>query len=424
MKIDRRCFLTASAAGTVLGPQLFSGCVSVPCPDEVGAVYPGWAPGELDLHFIHTGRGENAFYLLPDGTTVVNDCGDYYYTKDLDRVPWEPKGMDHLLGAEIVARYIRRLTDAKRLDYALVSHWHSDHTGEPSLGSRTTADGRKVCGLALLGEEFEFGRFYDHQFPFVGKYAGSIDREGLEMIEAWLKAKNVPREPFKVGALNQIKLQHDPAGRYADSFSIRNICANAVCWTGKGEENFDYGAVHAKATGKELIPNQNALSMGFVIEYGKFRFWTGGDVSTKLKGADGKDFNWEEVVGKAVGKVNVCKTNHHAWKDAMSKEFVAAVQAQAYISCVWCQRHILDDNMPFISSRALYPGERRVYPTHVPWWPRREWPKADWWKDVIPKGGHIVVKVAPGGRSYKIYVLDSETESLRINSVYKYEEIG
>ena len=366
---------------------------------------PAWRPGELELHFIHTGRGENCFYILPDGTTVVNDCGDFYWHGKLaaKAVPFLPAGTETELGAEVVARYIDAVAPRKRLDYALVSHWHTDHTGDPSLGHRLAKDGRKVCGLAYLGERYDFSTFLDHQYPNVGQYGGG-DVEGRDMIEAWLKAKRVPREPFKVGALDQIALRHDPEGKYRGLFSIRNICANAVCWTGRGEEVIDYGAIHAKAIGKASIPNQNTLSMGLLIRYGKFSFFTGGDVSGKLKNAAGEDFNYEGVVGGVVGPVDVCKTNHHAWKDAMTAEFVRAVRAKDYITCVWCTEHIHEASHVNLSSRELYPGDRRVYPTYVPAWPKAQWPDALWWKDVNMSGGNIVVKVAPRGESYRIFV--------------------
>ena len=419
--MKRREFMGLAAAGCVFGPQAFAGTdggvrmrTFAPSP-EVGKKYPGWRPGEMDLHFIYTGRGENAFYMLPDGTTMVNDTGDYWREKEIPEIPWTPRR--DMLGGEAVARYIARLTDAKRLDYALVSHWHNDHTGDPAFGFRKAPDGREVSGLALLGEHFDFGRFYDHQFPKAGQYGGG-DVKAREMIYAWVKAKGIAQEPFRPGALNQLRLMHDAEGKYRESFSIRNVCANAVCWTGKGEETFDYGAVHAKATGKEIILNQNTLSMGFVVQYGKFRFWTGGDVSANLVGADGKSYSYEAVVGRQVGRVNVCKTNHHAWKDAMVKEFVEQVRAQVYVTCVWCPRHIQDCNMQWMSSRDLYPGERVVCPNFVPEWPKREWPSAAWWRDIAP-GGHVVVKVAPGGGSYKVYLLEAMDESMRINAVWQ-----
>lgn len=412
--MDRREFMALAAAGVTMGPGLFAAE-----EDGIGRAYPGWKPGEMDLHFIHTGRGENCFYILPDGTTILSDTGDYFRPKEMPEIPWMPKGKDELLGGDIVARYIRRLVKTRTLDYALVSHWHSDHTGAPELRTKTAADGRKVCGLALVGETFDFDRFYDHQFPKIGQYGGG-DVEGRRMIRDWVAAKRIPQEPFRPGALNQLKLMHDSAGTYCNMFSIRNICANAVCWTGKGEETFDYGAVHAKATGREFILNQNTLSMGFVIRYGKFSYFTGGDVSYFLTGADGKPYNYEAVVGKTVGPVTVCKTNHHAYRDAMTEEFVREVRAQAYVTCVWAPSHIQDCNMRWMSSRALYPGERTSFVTQVPDRARKSWPDAAWWKDVAP-GGHIVVKVAPGGGSYRIYVLESADESMRVKTVVSRE---
>jgi hypothetical protein len=196
-------------------------------------------------------------------------------------------------------------------------------------------------------------------------------------------------EKFRPGALNQICLLHDAKGEYRDSFSVRNVCANGVCWTGKGEETIDYAAIHVKE-GKSGKVNQNLLSMGFVIRYGKFGYWAGGDVSGYLKDANGVRFNYEAVVGKSVGPVTVCKTNHHAWKDAMVKEFVEEVKAAAYITNVWCPNHIQDCNMRHISSRTLYSGERLLFPTFVPGLAKQKWPDASWWKDIVPGGGHVV----------------------------------
>ena len=42
----------------------------------VGNVLPDWEEGYLDIHFINSGRGECAFYILPDGTTLIVDAGE------------------------------------------------------------------------------------------------------------------------------------------------------------------------------------------------------------------------------------------------------------------------------------------------------------------------------------------------------------
>jgi hypothetical protein len=419
--VSRRDFVFMASAGmvcpAVLGadgrPRLKEAVGSA----EIGKELTPWKYGELDLHFVHTGRGENMFYRFPDGTTMVNDTGDFYRPKEIKNIPWHPNGK--LLGGEVMARYLARQVSSRSIDYAVVSHWHTDHVGAPSLGFRTAKDGRKICGLALLGEEFTFKNYFDHQYPDFDKY-GSAD-ESLAMMREFLEAKTkegLHCEKFRPGALNQFRLLHDAEGKYRDSFSVRNVCANGVCWTGKGDETIDYAAIHTKAEGKDVIPNQNLLSMGFIIQYGKFRFWTGGDVSGFLKDANGKLYNYEAVVGKSVGEVTVCKTNHHAWKDAMVKEFVEEVKSAAYITNVWCPHHIQDCNMQHISSRTLYSGKRLVFPTFIPALPKQKWPNASWWNDIVPGGGHIAVRVAPGGETYKIYQLESSDETGKVKAVF------
>ncbi|MDP6040542.1 MAG: hypothetical protein QGG64_18485, partial [Candidatus Latescibacteria bacterium] len=42
----------------------------------VGELLPAWEEGTLDLHHINTGRGDCAFYVLPDGTTMLQDAGE------------------------------------------------------------------------------------------------------------------------------------------------------------------------------------------------------------------------------------------------------------------------------------------------------------------------------------------------------------
>ena len=42
----------------------------------VGQPLPAWKEGYLDLHHINTGRGSSAYYIFPDGTTMLLDAGE------------------------------------------------------------------------------------------------------------------------------------------------------------------------------------------------------------------------------------------------------------------------------------------------------------------------------------------------------------
>ena len=47
---------------------------TTPATVTVGNPLPAWTEGCLDIHQINTGLGESAFYILPDGTTMLIDA--------------------------------------------------------------------------------------------------------------------------------------------------------------------------------------------------------------------------------------------------------------------------------------------------------------------------------------------------------------
>jgi len=62
---------------TLLVPLLAPLLLAVPATAQViGEPFPPWTPGTLDIHQISTGRGNCAFFVLPDGTTMVVDAGE------------------------------------------------------------------------------------------------------------------------------------------------------------------------------------------------------------------------------------------------------------------------------------------------------------------------------------------------------------
>ena len=61
MTMRRRTFIKGLSAGVGLGlVRCANGLQRV--PPVVGERYPGWMPGELDIHFIQTGVGEQTFF--------------------------------------------------------------------------------------------------------------------------------------------------------------------------------------------------------------------------------------------------------------------------------------------------------------------------------------------------------------------------
>ena len=255
-------------------------------------------------------------------------------------------------------------------------------------------------------------RYFDHQYPARGTY--QTQDSSMQLLAPWVeeqKNKGLIVEPVKVVSLNQIALQRDPV-RSKDMFSIRNICANGVLWDGKCGVH-DYAAEHVAATKKKSIA-QNQLSMAFVIQYGKFRYYTGGDVGRRFKVKGGGEVNYEGLVGKRVGPVTVCKMNHHGCGDSMDEEFVKAVCAQAYVACMWCPRQAAPKTLKTIMAH----GDPAILPNLMPARRRTDEAGEAYMKNIlVPHVAHVVVKVLPGGGAYRIYLLEAHDESMNVLSV-------
>ena len=386
--------------------------------------YKGWKKGELDIHFIYTGRGEAVFYIFPDGTSMLVDAGDHQASVPMT----DPKPDLSRRGGEWVARYIERVNPAGReVDYMMLSHFHNDHSGSVSLNVPTTK-GRtpdyKLVGIADVGESLIFGNFIDRGFPNYN-YPTAINDPHISNYKNfvnWQKQQyGAKQEAFKVGAVNQIKLQKKPA-KYAKTFSIRNIAASGEIWNGDEQGSttryYDLHPDNTKNSG-----NENTKSIAFRIDYGPFSYFAGGDLTHGVKGADGNNINLEAKAGEACGEVDVCKCNHHAYKDAMHPDFLKHINAQAYINPVWDQYH----TQPEIISRMLNQEEYSHKPNAVPTIfltqyivekARQTHSNAKWMKRIDPYNGHIVVKVYDKGRKYKIYRLSADDEEMKIQTVY------
>lgn len=392
MTVSRRGFLSNGAAAALLGAT--GGCAIL----GEGSRYPGWRFGELDIHFIHTGAGESTFFIFPDGTTMLLDCG-YLESRGpgyADAIPLAPSGSRR--AGEWLRRYIERLIPQREIDYLMFSHWHSDH----------------VEGLPDILESFRFRNYFDHQYPKAGAYSSSLDATAVDMVKRWLPdatRAGMKAEPFKVGAFKQIDLQHDPKKYFSRVFSIRNLAANGVVWDGKKGVR-DIVGDHLKKVGGKRV-NENSLSAAMLVRYGNFKYFTGGDLEGEFVDLNGGKVSLEAAVGAVAGPVEVCKTNHHGYYYSMCADFVRSVRPKLYLSSTWSPNQVNDITLSNMASRDLYPGERTIAYGHIPSFKKGAYAGRDFMKDIAPEG-HVVVKVVPGGFAYRLYTLATDDESMRV----------
>ncbi len=436
MSLNRRSFLTAAAGLAAAGfvPNRYGASVAfaeapdpnnpndpnaITDPDhEIGKPYVGWKEGELDLHFIHTGVGENMFHIFPDGTTMLLDTGDRDYVNYKTPVPVKPD--ESRRPGEWVARYIKRVRpDIDTIDYVMASHFHTDHTGDNRVGAGMTTDrdpNYQLSGIAQVGEFYHFKTAYDRGWPTYDKPTPWAPASRENLVNFWEykeKTDGLKREEFIVGACDQIKLLNSP-GKY--DFHTRNICRNGVVWGGEGKENVDFFALNPDNLKQT---NENTRSLALTYRFGDFVFYTGGDASGALKDAQGNDADFEGAVGRAAGKADVCKTNHHTYKDAMTRSFTDAVDARVYVICVWTVGHLQDSTETnMVLDADGKPKDKLVCPTGIHSDNAEMMQGKAWRPRLVERGGHVVVKAYDGGAKYKVYFLTADDESMNVELVF------
>lgn len=133
--------------------------------EQVGEPYRGWKSGELDIHFIYTGRGESIFHIFPDATTMLVDAGDYQASVPMT----DPKPDLSRKAGEWISRYIERVNPSgHEIDYLMISHFHDDHTGDVSIDAPITqgrTEDYKLIGVAEVGETMRFKNIIDRGYP-------------------------------------------------------------------------------------------------------------------------------------------------------------------------------------------------------------------------------------------------------------------
>jgi len=382
---------------------------------EVGARLPPWERGFLDIHQISTGRGNAALIIGPDGTSILIDAGAANGGPD---VSCPPRPDATRRPGEWIARYaLRQLqaTGRAELDFLLVTHLHPDHVGDVATGlPRSELGDYLLTGVMDVAELLPVGVVIDRGFPdyaYPSRWRAGFATNYAAFIAARVKTGG-RCEQLRVGAADQIGLRR--AAREFPSFVVRNLAANGVVWSGVGA-----GTQTAVPALRELAagdyPDENLCSLALCLSYGKFDYYTGGDLHCDTAQGTQPWRDLETPVARAAGRVEVAVANHHGYFDAVGADSVRALQPLVWVVPAWHLTHLNMAGLERMLSERLYAGPRDVFATDL--MPATQLMNQRFMPKVKSYAGHVVIRVAPGGESFRVFVTDNRDEADTVLSV-------
>ena len=407
----RRSFVTGIGAATAFSvvPSAKSSPPSAlktqPLSD---AGFIPWTEGQLDIHHISTGRGNCTLFICPDGTVFLVDAGAIYTPL---KYTISPKPDCHRRPGEYLARYIRRqllATGRNEIDVFLATHFHDDHIGEVSSVTPLHSSGQfHVTGISDVAASIPIARILDRGFPSYD-YPVPIELEDSRNYAAFARyaSQNGTKvERFIAGSSTQLLLSRDPT-RFP-TFTVQNLSVNGDVWTGHNEESAPrFPAISTLSP--EEYPSENMCCLSFRVQYGDFRYYTGGDLERDTKYGSSLWRDIESPVAQAAGPVHVAVANHHGYVNAVGPAFVQELQPQAFVVMAWDSAHPTIPTLDNMLSKRLYPGKRDIFVTALKEENRIATRRLS---EITSGNGHVVVRVEPGGKTYKILVLDNMTET-------------
>jgi beta-lactamase superfamily II metal-dependent hydrolase len=235
------------------------------------------AARNLDVYFIDVEGGQSTLFVSPSGESMLVDTGSPgFNNRDVDRI----------VG-------VAKTAGVTRLNYVVITHYHSDHVGgAPELAGRIPIGTFVDHGRSVESGKDEDALYHayvqvrDHASHLIVRAGDRIPIEGLDVRVVSSTGQTIQRPLAGAGQ------------------------SNPVCKTTKP---------------RAVDPSENAQSVGMVITFGKFRM------------VDLGDLTWNKELALAcpenkLGTVDVYLSTHHGLDQSNAPAIVDALRPRVAIT--------------------------------------------------------------------------------------------